>query len=79
MTTWGSVLAWIIPTAMVGFFCYQIGHANGRLLERAEMKDECGCGQTQTCAFGPGIVGEQSCRSSVYEKNEWTRCEPVKP
>lgn len=71
------VLAWVLPMLPVGFISYQIGHTNGRLFEREENRDECACGQTRTCAFGPGIVGEQKCDDNTW-KNTWTRCEPRK-
>ncbi len=43
---------------------------------KAEMpKRDCWCGATRTCAFGPGIVGEQHCQT-LGSDNEWSRCEP---
>jgi len=49
--------------------------------ERQERCEECGgecmCGDTQTCPFGPGIVGQQKCQSSFFRPNKWGRCEPV--
>lgn len=40
-------------------------------------KNECSCGEVRTCPFGPGIVGQQKCWTSVVMGNEWTRCEPA--
>jgi len=42
-----------------------------------ERESECHCGHTRTCAFGPGIVGQQTCRTGPFMINEWTRCEPA--
>lgn len=74
----GWILLWGMPTAMLCFNFYMCGSTKGRQDLRQELRDECGCGATRTCAFGPGIVGEQHCWTA-YEKNEWSRCEPVKP
>jgi len=37
-----------------------------------DVKECFACGQTQACAFGPGIVGVQSCEVGY----KWGRCEP---
>lgn len=46
-------------------------------VETEPEKSECRCGSTRTCPFGPGIVGQQTCWTSPFMVNEWTRCEPV--
>jgi hypothetical protein len=54
----------------MSFMSYTIGKGDGRTEMRSA--EECYCGQTQTCAFGPGIVGFQRCFNL-----KWSRCEPV--
>jgi len=54
---------------------FWLGYVNGEIAGRRERANECSCGWTQSCPFGPGIVGEQRCQSSL-DKNEWGRCEP---
>lgn len=39
-------------------------------------ENECGCGDVRTCPFGPGIVGQQQCRTDALFNNVWSRCEP---
>lgn len=39
-------------------------------------RNECVCGEVQTCAFGPGVVGEQVCETGPGFLNRWSRCEP---
>ncbi len=67
----GPIVFGVALVVSVAQFAYLSGERSGR----AERKSECYCGTTQTCPFGPGIVGEQSCRTSL-DKNEWSRCEP---
>jgi hypothetical protein len=43
---------------------------------KKEYQNECSCEMTQTCPFGPGIVGEQKCLTSTNYANRWSRCEP---
>jgi hypothetical protein len=40
-------------------------------------ESECRCGATQTCPFGPSIVGRRTCHTGVSGVNIWSRCEPV--
>ncbi len=47
------------------------------VVEADPMKNECRCGDTRTCPFGPGIVGQQKCWTSSLMGNGWTRCEPA--
>ena len=42
-----------------------------------DYRNRCVCGSTQTCAFGPGVVGEQRCVTDAVMTNRWSRCEPV--
>lgn len=39
-------------------------------------ENECSCGDVRTCPFGPGIVGQQQCRTDAMWNNVWSRCEP---
>lgn len=56
-------------------FAYKFGKQDGRAEARGEESNACYCGTTQTCTFGPGVVGVQTCLTSL-NKNEWSRCEP---
>lgn len=61
--------------------CLLIGFAAGFVLSPNEAttdtkENDCACGEVRTCAFGPGIVGQQKCWTSVVMGNEWARCEP---
>lgn len=80
MTGKEFLLQVLVPFTMLGGSCaftgYQIGHTNGRIDQREEQRDVCACGASQSCAFGPGIIGRQKC-DSWMGKNEWSRCEPV--
>jgi hypothetical protein len=71
---WVSTFWVLWPAVMVGFFSYQIGKDVGEHDQRR--KSQCRCGQTRTCAFGFGIVGEQSCVEDQWDGNRWARCEP---
>jgi len=67
-----KALFWFSLLALAAWVGYWKGRSDGM----QERKNECDCGQTQTCAFGTGIVGEQKCRSGIYG-NRWSRCEPT--
>lgn len=64
---------------VAGFLLY-LTHGFGRFRGRAEAfqerRNECYCGTTRTCVFGPGIVGTQVCLTGL-DRNEWSRCEPA--
>lgn len=71
-----AILA-VVMSAIVGFFGgISYGYNEGWSKAREEYKNECLCGSTQSCAFGPGIVGEQTCRTTGSFTNKWNRCEP---
>lgn len=49
-----------------------LGHSACAVFERVHYGETCGCGDTQACTFGPGIVGVQTCN---YH-GRWRACEP---
>ncbi len=76
----------IVAFGMIAMFF--IGYTRGRWSQidayqkmfdawKKEQANECVCGDTQTCSFGPGVVGEQQCRTDAVMSNRWSRCEPV--
>ena len=86
----GSWIVYSMITAalgvVVGGIAYEVGYVRGgaetaRVLTRPEVESQCLCGDSQTCAFGIGIVGKQTCTTNSFMRNIWSRCEPaeVKP
>lgn len=75
---WKQVLLgglwYLFPLVSTGFCFFQCGKVEGAHEQRA--KHQCSCGQKRTCAFGVGIVGEQSCQEDRWDGNKWSRCEP---
>lgn len=69
-----DVIFFIGLTTVFGFGIF-LGYSFGEVAGRAERRNLCSCGDTRTCPFGPGIVGEQDCRTGL-DSNEWGRCEP---
>lgn len=81
---------WLFYTVGVGgtvfvmsYLGYIAGGAEGRRAAfeearraRESERSECICGATQSCAFGPGIVGVQRCETGSVMQNQWSRCEP---
>lgn len=53
------------------------GEREERAAERREYRNDCICGDTQSCPFGLGIVGEQRCQTDSFMVNRWSRCEPA--
>lgn len=65
---------------VVGYILGNVaGHREGRESAQAFQKEyqkmDCHCGASQTCSFGPGIVGYQTCQTGT-RGNVWSRCEP---
>lgn len=80
MKTWyGLAVQWVINIALI-YWAYTIGLHEGinEGVQKERGANECYCGATQSCVFGPGIPGTQSCETRLI-KNKWSRCEPVKP
>lgn len=78
MKQWhGFILMLLINLALM---CgsYEIGKRDGVRdgLQQGRFANECYCGTSQSCVFGPGILGTQGCVTRL-NRNTWSRCEPV--
>ena len=75
----------VVVAAFFAFTGYRFGLGEGRRQKadeeyramKEQIENSCLCGAVQTCVFGPGIVGEQKCRTTADFFNHWGRCEPA--
>ena len=80
-----DVLFWLVMcglgaalTSVILWASYDAGRMEGASAKDDEWRkrEQCMCGETRSCPFGPGIVGKQRCTSLFGGGTEWSRCEP---